>query len=114
MSSVAFEFFPFANVKQPMRGLGIFALWQVVVPILWILLLRYGIGPALMHHINKAFTGDGTQGPADINLVTAWFTLHNLAIWVLIHNFFFMRAPWSIPGPPLGPEECPMPAKLAK
>jgi len=48
----------------------------------------------------------------DINLVTAFFTLHVTAIVLLIHNFFYMRVPLSIPGPPLGPEEIPpAPAK---
>jgi hypothetical protein len=103
MSSIAFEFYPFAKMKQPMRGVGMFIVWQVIVPALWILLLRYAIGPAILTHLNNAF-----GGPAfDINLITAWFTLHVTAVVLLIHNFFFMRAPFSIPGPPLGPEELP-------
>ncbi len=108
MSSLAFEFYPFAKMKQPARGVGLFVLYQVIVPAIWIVLLRWVLGPPILDHINNAFGGPAV----DINLITAWFTLHVLAIFLLIHNFFFMRVPWSIPGPPLGPEEVPpAPAK---
>lgn len=108
MSSLAFEFYPFAKFKQPARGVGLFVLYQVIVPAIWIVLMRWVLGPPLLDHINTAL-----GGPAmDINQITAFFTLHVLAIFLLIHNFFFMRMPWSIPGPPLGPEELPpAPAK---
>ena len=103
MSSLAFEFYPFAKMKQPARGVGLFIVYQVIVPAIWIVLMRWVLGPPLLDHINTAL-----GGPAmDINQITAFFTLHVLAIFLLIHNFFFMRAPWSIPGPPLGPEELP-------
>ncbi|NLT35717.1 MAG: hypothetical protein GXX83_07445 [Gaiellales bacterium] len=110
LSSLIFGFYPFANTKQPLRGLGLFVLYQLIVPAVWIVLLRYVLGPPILHHINTAFTGDPNMGPADINLVTAWFMLHNLAIWALVHNLFFMRVPFAVPGPPLGPEEVPAPA----
>mgnify|MGYP000983360810 CR=1 FL=1 len=108
MSSIAFEFWPFARLKQPARGVAMFILWQLIVPALWIMLIRWVIGPPILTHLNDAF-----GGPAmDINLVTAFFTLHVTAIVLLIHNFFYMRVPLSIPGPPLGPEEIPpAPAK---
>lgn len=103
MSSIAFQMWPFARMKQPARGVGMFVLWQLIVPALWIMLIHWVIGPPLLNHIN-----DAMGGPAiDINLVTAFFTLHVTAIVLLIHNFFFMRAPLSIPGPPLAPEEVP-------
>jgi hypothetical protein len=111
MSSLAFEFYPFAKMKQPARGIGLFVVYQLIVPVIWIVLLRWVLGPPILNHIN-----DALGGPAmDINQITAFFTLHVLAIFLLIHNFFFMRVPWSIPGPPLGPEEVPgSPAPAAK
>jgi len=39
--------------------------------------------------------------------IKRFVTLHVTALALLVHQFFFLRAPLSIPGPPLGAEELP-------
>lgn len=100
MHSLAFDLYPFGRFKQPLRGVANLVL-ELVCVVAWIALIRYVLGPPLLNHINSAFP----EPAADINTITAFITLHALAIVLLVHHFFFLRAPWSPPGPPLGPEE---------
>jgi len=99
--SVVFEFYPFAKFKQPKRGVFNFLLEEIVLTAIWILLLRAILSPMV-----PKLEATGLAG-FDINTLSAFYTLHVTAIAVLVHHFFFMRAPFSIPGPPLGPEEVP-------
>jgi len=101
MHSVAFELFPFAKFKQPKRGVFLFILEEIVLTAIWILLLRVILSPMV-----PQLEATGLAG-FDINALSAFFTLHATAIVLLVHHFFFMRAPLSIPGPPLGPDEVP-------
>ncbi len=100
MHAVAFEMTPFVKYIQPKRGVLNFILEQIVLVAVWIVALRIILVP-----INAKLAATGM--PFDINHMTAWFTLHVVAVILLIHQFFFMRTPLSIPAPPLGPEEVP-------
>jgi len=100
MHAVAFEMAPFAKYIQPKRGVLNFILEEVVLVAVWIVALRIILQP-----INAKLVATGM--PFDINFLSAWFTLHVVAVILLIHQFFFMRTPLSIPAPPLGPEEVP-------
>jgi len=72
-----------------------------VVTIIWILiLLRVVLQPMLTKSLAAGL-------PFDINMLSAFFTLHVAAVTLLVHAFFFMRVPYPIPGPPLGPEQLP-------
>lgn len=103
MHSVAFEFYPFAKYKQPQRGIYNFILEEIVLTALWIVLLRIILAPIYPKLVATGFA----PVPFDINALSAFYTLHVTAVVLLIHQFFFMRAPLSIPGPPLGPDEIP-------
>jgi hypothetical protein len=100
MHSVAFEFAPFAKYRQPKRGVLNFILEEVVLTFVWIMVLRVILQPMLVK-VQAAGL------PFDINQLSAFFTLHVVAVALLIHQFFFMRAPLPIPGPPLGPDQVP-------
>ena len=105
MHSVAFEMFPFAKYIQPKRGLLNFLLEEIVLTAVWIGLLRIILIPVYARMIEVGFAPP--KGPFDIYSLMAFFTLHVTAILLLVHHLFLMRLPWSIPGPPLGPEELP-------
>lgn len=105
MHSVAFEMYPFAKYKQPKRGFYNFILEEIVLTGVWIIILRIILPPVYARMQAAGFAQP--QGPFDINALSAFYTLHVTAVVLLIHQFFFMRAPLSIPGPPLGPEEVP-------
>jgi hypothetical protein len=100
MHSLAFEFFPVATIKQPIRGVYNFIIEEVAVTIVWIVLLRIILQPMLAK-------SQAAGLPFDINMLSAFFTLHVAAVALLVHTFFFMRVPYPIPGPPLGPEQLP-------
>ncbi|BBO85979.1 hypothetical protein DSCO28_65450 [Desulfosarcina ovata subsp. sediminis] len=100
MHAVAFEMTPFAKYIQPKRGLFNFILEEVILVAVWIVALRILLVP-----INAKLVATGM--PFGIDHMSAWFTLHVVAIILLIHQLFFMRTPLSIPAPPLGPEEVP-------
>jgi len=100
--AVGFEMFPFAGYIQPKRGVLNFLLEEVLLTAVWIALLRVILAP-LLTKVQAAGFGE----IFDINALTAFYTLHVVAVVLLLHQFFFMRAPLSIPGPPLGPEEVP-------
>ncbi len=100
MHSVAFEMAPFVNCIQPKRGVLCFVLEEIVLTAIWIGVLRILLQPILAKVVAAGL-------PFDINQLTAFYTLHVVAVILLIHQFFFMRAPLSIPGPPLGPEQLP-------
>lgn len=109
MHAVAFEMMPFAKYVQPKRGFYNFILEEIVLTAAWILFLRI-ILPPIWTRFQSAMDALGLPpGAFDINMLSAFFTLHVTAVFLLIHQFFFMRAPLSIPGPPLGPEELPPP-----
>jgi len=103
MHSIAFELAPFAKYAQPKRGVFNFILEEVVLVAVWILVLRVILAPIYAKIVAAGFG----PVPFDINAASAFFTLHVTAVVLLVHHFFFMRAPLSIPGPPLGPEEIP-------
>jgi len=105
MHAVAFEMFPFAKHIQPKRGFLNFLLEEIILTAAWIVLLRIILTPVYARMVELKFAAP--EGPFDINMLSAFFTLHVAAVILLMHQFFFMRAPWSIPGPPLGPEERP-------
>lgn len=109
MHSVAFEMFPFAFNVQPKRGWQNFILEEIVLTGVWIGVTRIILQPML--------TKVQAAGlPIDINLLTAFYTLHATAIVLLVHQFFFMRVPLTIPGPPLAPDQAaprPVEAKAA-
>lgn len=98
MHSVAFEMYPFAVNVQPKRGVQNFILEQIVLAAAWIGITRLILQPM----VPKV---QATGLPIDINLLNAFYTLHVTAIVLLVHQFFFMRVPLSIPGPPLAPDQ---------
>ncbi len=100
MHSVAFELQPCATCIQPKRGVLCFILEEIVITAVWIIVLRIILQPMLAK-------SQAAGLPFDINMLTAFFTLHVVAVALLIHHLFFMRAPLPIPGPPLGPEQLP-------
>lgn len=100
MHSVAFEMAPCTSCIQPKRGVLCFILEEIVITAVWIGILRIILQPMLAK-VQAAGL------PFDINMLSAFFTLHAVAVALLIHQLFFMRAPLPIPGPPLGPEEIP-------
>lgn len=100
MHSVAFEFYPNAKYIQPKRGALNFILEEVVITFVWIIILRIILQPMLVK-VKAAGL------PFDINMLSAFFTLHVVAVALLIHHLFFMRTPLPIPGPPLGPDQVP-------
>lgn len=107
MHSVAFEMYPFAKHIQPKRGFLNFILEEIVLTAAWIILVRILLIPVFPRFV-EGMTSIGLPPDAmDINMLSAFFTLHVTAVVLLLHQFFFMRAPLSIPGPPLGPEELP-------
>lgn len=107
MHSVAFEMNPFAKFIQPKRGFLNFLLEEIVITAVWIVLLRIILMPIMPRFIAGQKALGMPPGAMDINMLSAFFTLHVVAVVLLIHQFFFMRTPLSIPGPPLGPEELP-------
>lgn len=100
MHSVGFEMYPCATSIQPKRGWQNFILEEVVITAVWIGILRIILQPMLAK-------SQAAGLPFDINMLSAFFTLHVVAVALLIHHLFFMRAPLPIPGPPLGPEQLP-------
>jgi len=98
MHSVAFEMYPFAYDVQPKRGWQNFLLEQIVLTAVWIGLMHIILQPIVVRIQAAGF-------PFDINMVSAFYTLHATAILLLVHQFFFMRVPLSIPGPPLAPDQ---------
>lgn len=107
MHSVAFEMYPFAKYIQPRRGAYNFLLEEIVLTAAWIIFLRIILIPVFPRFVAGQEALGLPPNALDFNLLSAFFTLHVTAVALLIHQFFFMRAPLSIPGPPLGPEELP-------
>ena len=105
MHAIAFEMFPFAKYIQPKRGVLNFLLEEVAATAVWIGLLRLILIPIYGRMIDAGLAAP--DGPFDMYQLMAFFTLHVTAVMLLIHQFFLMRAPLSIPAPPLGPEELP-------
>jgi len=97
--SIIFGYHPNAKYAQPVRGIYNLIIVAVMTAI-WIPLLRCILQPVLA----KA-TAAGL--PFDISSVGVFYTLHVVAILLLVHNFFWLKAPLTPPGPPLGPEEIP-------
>lgn len=113
MHAVAFEMVPFAKHIQPRRGLYNFILEEIVLTAVWIVFLRIILIPINVRFQAGLAALGLPPGAMDINMLSAFFTLHVVAVVLLIHQFFLMRVPLSIPGPPLGPEEVPPPAEAA-
>ncbi len=91
-----FGYYPFLKFKQPVRGICNF-LTEIALSFVWIALLR-----VLMRPIVAKVQAAGL--PFDANVVAVLFTLHLVALLTLMHNFFFLRAPFPPSGPPPAPE----------
>ena len=98
--STIFGFYPNATHIQPVRGIYNLVIVAIMV-IIWIPLLRIILSPIL---IKTAAAGL----PSDISLISVLYTLHVLAILVLVHNFFWLKTPFTAPSSPIGPEEIPV------
>lgn len=107
MHAVAFQMYPFAQYVQPKRGIYNFVLEEIVLTAVWIVILRI-ILPPIWTRFQAGMNELGLPPNAfDINMLSAFFTLHVTAVVLLIHELFFARVPLSAPSPPLGPEELP-------
>ena len=107
MHAVAFQMYPFAQYTQPKRGVYNFILEEIVLTAAWIILLRIILVP-VWARFQAAMNALGLPpGAFDINMLSAFFTLHVAAVVLLIHELFFARVPLAVPTPPLGPEELP-------
>lgn len=91
-----FGYYPFAKYRQPVRGMANFAT-EIVLAFAWTALNR-----VLMAPIVAKVQAAGL--PFDVNVVTVLYTLHLIALFTLMHNFFFLRAPFPPSGPPPAPE----------
>lgn len=91
-----FGYYPFAKYKQPVRGILNFAT-EIVLAFVWIAVTR-----VLMQPVMVKVQAAGL--PFDINVVSVLYTLHLIALFTLMHNFFFLRAPFPPSGPPPAPE----------
>lgn len=87
-----FGYYPFAKFKQPVRGLLNFGT-EIALAFVWIALMR-----VLMQPIVTKVQAAGL--PFDVNVVGVLYTLHLVALFTLMHNFFFLRAPFPPSGPP--------------
>lgn len=107
MHAVAFQMFPFAKYTQPKRGAYNFVLEEIVLTAVWIIVLRIILQPVWIR-FQAGMNALGLPPHAfDINMLSAFFTLHVAAVVLLIHELFFARVPLAVPTPPLGPEELP-------
>jgi hypothetical protein len=97
--SVIFGYHPNAKRIQPQRGICNLAIVAVMVAV-WIPLLRVILGPILA----KA-TAAGI--PFDISALSMFYSLHVVAILLVVHVLFWFKMPYAPPGPPIGPEEVP-------
>jgi len=71
-----------------------------VMVAIWIPVLRVILSPILV----KA---SAAGLPFDISMISVFYTLHVVAIVLLVHNFFWLKALLTPPNPPIGPEEVP-------
>lgn len=113
MHAVAFQMFPFAKYTQPKRGAYNFVLEEIILTAAWIIILRIILQPVWTRFEAGMNILGLPPGVFDINMLSAFFTLHVAAIFLLVHELFFVRIPLSIPSPPLGPEELPAAAPPA-
>lgn len=97
--TVIFGYHPNAKHIQPKRGIYNLIIVAVMVAI-WIPLLRFILSPVLA----KA---SAAGLPFDISMISVFYTLHVVAIILLLHNFFWLKVPLTPPSPPIGPEETP-------
>jgi len=95
--ALGFHLWPGTKVKQPLRGV-INLLFVCVMTAVWLALCQVILVP-----IQGQLAAAGVE--LDIHTVTAFYSLHICSLFFLVHEFFFMRAPWAPGGPPLGPEE---------
>ncbi|CAB9524864.1 expressed unknown protein [Seminavis robusta] len=98
--TVAFDFWPYHKIRQPLRGLYSFVLSQVIFPFFWIWLCRTMLAPIydLMVAADPLYSEEFTE-----HTLIHWFSLHVVTPLLLIHQFFFMRWPFRPAGPMLGP-----------
>ncbi|CAB9518668.1 expressed unknown protein [Seminavis robusta] len=98
--TVAFDFWPYHKIRQPLRGLYSFVLSQVIFPFFWIWLCRTMLAPIY----DLMVAADPLYGQLfTVHTLIPWFSLHVVAPLLLIHQSFFMRWPFPPAGPPLGP-----------
>jgi len=97
---VAFDFWPYHKLRQPLRGIYSLALSQIVFPFFWVWLCRSMLQPIY----DVMIEGNPLYGELfTIHTMLPWYSLHVVAPFLLIHQSFFMRWPFAPPGPPLGP-----------
>ena len=99
--AVGFDFWPYHQIRQPLRGLYSFVLTQILFPFFWIWLCRIMLQPIydIMVQANPEVYGSLFT----VYTLIPWFSLHTMAALLIIHQSFFMRWPFAPPGPPLGP-----------
>lgn len=95
--SVVFNYYPNAKYIQPQRGIYNLITVAILV-VIWIPLLRVILSPILA----KA---SAAGLPFDISVISVFYTLHVVAVLLLVHNFFWLKVPFEPPNPPIGPEE---------
>ena len=95
--STVFNYYPNAKYIQPQRGVFNLIIVAILV-VIWIPLLRVILAPI--------FAKASAAGlPFDISTISVFYTLHVVAVLLLIHNFFWVKVPFEPPGPPIGPDE---------
>ncbi len=103
--SVIFGYHPNAKRIQPQRGIYNLAVVAVMV-VIWVPLLRIILVPILA----KA---SAAGIPFDISIISMLYTLHVVAILLVVHILFWFKMPYAPPGPPIGPEEIPKGARIS-
>ncbi|TCX51682.1 hypothetical protein C1I36_04950 [Dehalobacter sp. 14DCB1] len=95
--SAFFGFFPNEKYIQPKRGIYNLIIVAIMVAI-WIPLGRVLLAPILA---KASLAGI----PFDLSVMTLIYSLHLIAVLLTVHTFFLFKYPFSIPRPPIGPEE---------
>lgn len=97
--TIIFGYHPNTKYAQPKRGIYNLIIVAVMTAI-WIPLLRIILSPVLAKAAAAGL-------PFDISTISVFYTLHVVAVLLLLHNFFWLKAPLTPPSPPIGPEEIP-------
>ena len=103
--TVAFDFWPFHKMVQPLRGIYSFFFSQIVLTFFWIWICRIILQPIydLMVEANPLY-----GQLFSVHTMIPWFSLHVVAPLLLVHHSFFMRWPLPPAGPPMGPTDIGM------
>ncbi|KAL7570047.1 hypothetical protein ACA910_017085 [Epithemia clementina (nom. ined.)] len=107
--TMAFDFWPFHKMVQPIRGLFSFFFSQVVMSFFWVWICRIILQPIY----DRMVETDPFYGVIfTVNTMIPWFSLHTVAPLLIIHHSFFMRWPLPPAGPPMGPRDVGMVQEL--